>query len=198
MEKSSSSIPRYIQGTSTLVHWSYYIGTMHLYHAEGSTCTKCAWKCTTYDCVLDGIYYKTLRKPMVNLCRVYMGECWSYSWGNMIEYKNMKVHSSSQYFQEEELVKQLLWYMYMRQNQLEHVLNWLRHARCTWKCWKKQNCTNLKTGNGKPRMRHVCRKTGKYMKPVFTQRKLCTRKIISCAHNHRKSTFSTRSVLVLV
>jgi hypothetical protein len=52
-----------------------------------------------------------------------MGECWSYSWGNMIEYKNMKVHSSSQYFQEEELVKQLLWYMYMRQNQLEHVLN---------------------------------------------------------------------------
>ncbi len=171
---------------------------MYLYHAEGSICTKCAWKCITYDCVLDGKYYKTWGKPMVNLCRVYVGECWSYSWGTMIEYKNLKVHSSSWYFQEENLAKTAALVHILTPEQLWLILKGLRHARCIWKCWKKRICIKPKTGKGEPNRGHVCRKTGKYMKPVLRQRKLCTRKIISCAHYHRKSTFSNRSVLILV
>ncbi len=37
MGGNSFGTPRYVQDTSTLVHWVYYIGTVHLYHTKGST-----------------------------------------------------------------------------------------------------------------------------------------------------------------
>jgi hypothetical protein len=83
---------RYIQGTSTLVHWAYYMGTMYLYHAEGSTCTKCAWKCITCDCVLDGIYYKTLRRHYGKPIQSIYGRMWKLSMRQYTWVQGMKVH----------------------------------------------------------------------------------------------------------
>ncbi len=47
MEGNSYNVPRYVQGTSTLVQWVYYTGTVHLCHTEGSTEISMGWNCTT-------------------------------------------------------------------------------------------------------------------------------------------------------
>ncbi len=147
VEGNSSSVPKYVQSISKLVHWVYYISAVHLYHTEGSTTAavlKKVWDETAPLLpVIEGKGWCVDRNSCRGSpCRLY-AECTAFR-TYTLGYERWKCMSSSQNFEEE------------------------KHARCIWKCRKKQICTKPETGKEKPRMRHVCRKTGKYMEPVLT------------------------------